>query len=312
MKKNFLYFFISSILSAGLGFVIAIYLGHVLEPQEYGYLGIFAMVLYLVEPMIAFFSFGLLEINKITLSSANYEIFKKKTINLGIVNTIVTMFIVFFISFFYPNYRTLLLFIPFLALSRLFLRIKWIELIQEKKAKEYALLFSLVSIAMAVLTLVLISGLGMNWEGRILAMVLAEYSIAWFLYKNYNFEIVFFKKQEFTEVFKFGLPLFVALGAAWLLQESDKFIVLKYFDLSAVGIYTFAYMIGRAMQIFNQAFLKMLRPYYYKLLHKGQMTIRFHLKYVFLYALLILLCATLLSVLLNYFREAFCQGLIGF
>ncbi len=63
--------------------------------------------------------------------------------------------------------------------------------------------------------------------------------------------------------------IFIGFGAAWLLQELNKYIVLKYFDISVVGVYTFAYLIDRTLQILNQTVLKTIRPIYYQKLHEG-------------------------------------------
>jgi O-antigen/teichoic acid export membrane protein len=129
-------------------------------------------------------------------------------------------------------------------------------------------------------------------------MIIAEYFFVWIFFKNYSFKKYFFKKNELIGVLKFGVPIFVGLGAAWLLQESDKFIVLKYFDMSIVGIYSFSYLIGRVLQIVNQAIIKTLRPIYYQKLHHGKMTLSYHIKVVALYALVVLILATILAIIL--------------
>jgi hypothetical protein len=54
MRKNYLYYSIASDLPAALGFVIAIFLSRNITTEDYGYLGVFAMILYVVEPLLFF------------------------------------------------------------------------------------------------------------------------------------------------------------------------------------------------------------------------------------------------------------------
>jgi len=261
------------------------------------------MISYLMEPLVAFFAFGLLEINLINLSPLNYSVFKNKLINFGILNSIIIFILCVCVSFFFKKYTTLLLFIPFLALTRFFLKIQWLEMIQTKKAKKYASYFSIYSIGMFILTIILVGWMNLSWQGRIWAMLLTEVMLVYIFFKNYHFNFHFFNKEELKEIIKFGFPLFIGLGAAWILQESDKLIVLNYFDLTTVGIYTFAYLIGRSVQILNQAILKTIRSIYYQKISKNILTPKQHIINILLYLSSMLFIAFVFSILLIHFKD---------
>lgn len=305
MKQNFLYYFIGSIIASGLGFWVAIYLSHTITPEDYGILGIFAMLLYIFEPLVGFFAFGLLEINLVTMDSSRYILFKNKFINFGLLNFLFLSIIFFVTSVFLNSYRVLLYFLPLMALTRFFLKIQWLEMIQQQRAKEYAFYFSLYSIGMLVLTVVFISMLNLSWQGRISAMFIAELVLVYIFFKSYKFNWKLFTKQELKELIAFGMPLFIALGAAWIIQESDKLIILKYFDLNIVGIYTFSYLIGRIMQIFNQTLIRILRPYYYKKLKDKTLSIKEHTAITLMYLFGGITIATLSSYLLLEYGSFF-------
>lgn len=303
MKKNIFYYLSTSIFTSALGFFVAIYMSRVLTPAEYGYIGIFNVILYIIAPLLAFFGIGLAEINLVTHSRKRYVTFKNKFINFGFINFILIVLIAFLASFLFSDYKEILSFIPFIALSRFLLQIQWMEMIQESKAKEYSVAYTVFSLMMLFFTVILISGFDLSWQGRLWALIIAEYLTVFYFYKNYGFSVKFFTKNELIEIFTYGLPIFIGLGAAWLLHESDKIIVLRYFDLSIVGIYTFSYLLGSAIGMLNQSFIKTLRPIYYKKLKEGIMTNTYHLKVNLFYAIFILIVSTILMYLLNHFED---------
>jgi len=303
MKKNIFYYLSASIFTSGLGFLVAIYMSRVLSPEEYGYIGIFGVILYIIGPLISFFGIGLAQINIVTHSRQQYMIFRNKFINFGLINFLLITIIIFFVSFFLYDYKEILWFVAFIALSRFFLQIQWMEMIQESKAKEYAVVYSIFSIAMFLFTVILISVFDLSWQGRLWALIIAEYSFVIYFYRNYSFNLKFFTKNELIEIFTFGLPIFIGLGGAWILHQSDKIIVLKYFDLSIVGIYTFSYLIGSSLGMINQSLLKTLRPIYYKKLKEGIMTKSYHLKVNLYYAVFILTVSTIFMYLLDHFQH---------
>ena len=88
-----------------------------------------------------------------------------------------------------------------------------------------------------------------------------------------------------------------------MLQEADKFIVLNFIDLSSVGIYTFAYLIGRIMIIVNQPIMQILRPIYYSNLRDGILSKRKHISNIILFTVVVFSIAILINFLLVYFIE---------
>ena len=302
-KKNFLYYSIASALPAALGFIIAIFLSRHITTVDYGYLGVFAMILYVIEPLLFFFSHGLLELKFVKLDDDSYSNYKLKYINFGLVNFLIILTIFIILSFLFKDYTFLLLIIPFIALTRMFLKIVWMEFIQRKKAKEYASSFLTFSLLIFCFTLVSVGYFDMAWEGRLISLLLPEILFVMYFFRDIKWHFVKYTKQELTSVVKFGMPLFIALGAAWMLQEADKFIVLNLIDLSSVGIYTFAYLIGRIMVIVNQPIMQILRPIYYSDLRDGLLSKRKHIRNIILFIVVVFSIAIFINLLLFYFIE---------
>jgi len=78
------------------------------------------------------------------------------------------------------------------------------------------------------------------------------------------------KKEKIKEFILFGFPLLIGLGAGWLLNQSDRFIVLKFFTLKEVGIYTVAYSLGIIINLVNQAMVNSVVPHLYKSLKRKE------------------------------------------
>ena len=303
MKKNYLYYSLASALPAALGFIIAIFLSRNITIEDYGYIGVFVMSLYVIEPLLFFFNVGLLEIKYVNLESDDYNKYKLKYINFGLRNFIIIFIFCLIASFIFPYSRFLFIAIPLIALTRFLIKIIWMELVQDKNAKQYAITFLTMSIFIFLLTISFVKYLDLSWEGRVFALFIPELIIVFFYYRNWRFNFSWYTKEEMLSVIKFGFPLFVSLGAAWMLQEADKYIVLKYFSLSSVGIYTFSYLVGKIMKLINQPILQILRPIYYKELKLASLTKIRHVRNVILFSIVVFSVASLLGYFLIFFKE---------
>lgn len=304
MNKHYINYLFTSIISAVLGFIIVIYLSQYLLPEEYGLLGVFLMMLYFVQPMISFVSTGLLEINIINLNIQDYKLFRHKFINFGFFNFIILLLLAFIFSFFFEKYRLLILFLPFLSITRFLIQIKTIELIQRRKSKEYSYFIILLSVLMFLCTVFFISYLDFSWEGRVMAMILSEFILVVFVFRkkiNLPIELKIFNKSERKEVINFGFPFVIALFAAWIMQESDRLIVLNFLSLSDVGLYTFAYLIGKSIDVLNTSFIKTIKPVFYQRMKEKKLS-RKHFSFVlFYFSLGIILITTILTFVIDNF-----------
>ena len=308
MNKHYFNYLFTSIISASLGFIIVIYLNQYLLPEEYGMLGVFLMMLYFVQPMISFVSTGLLEINIINSSIQDYKLFRHKFINFGIFNFIILLILTFISSFFFQKYRLLILFLPFLSITRFLIQVKTIEFIQRRKSKEYSYFMIALSVLMFLCTVFFISYLNFSWEGRIMAMIFSEFIVVIFLFrKKINLPITFkrFNKSERKEVINFGLPFVVSLFASWVMQESDRLIVLNFLSLADVGVYTFAYLIGKSVDVLNTSFIKTIKPVFYQRMKEKKLSQKYFSIVLFYFSLGIILITTMLTFVIDNFGSLF-------
>ncbi len=100
-----------------------------------------------------------------------------------------------------------------------------------------------------------------------LLVLLVAYKLSFKTFTKFQFD---FSRVAFKEYILFGLPLMIGLGGGWLLNQADRFIILNFFTLKDVGIYTVAYSIGAIVNRVNQATTNASIPILYNHLEKKE------------------------------------------
>ncbi|MDB9892091.1 oligosaccharide flippase family protein [Amylibacter sp.] len=253
--------------------LIAFYLSGVLPIEDFGKLGLALTVMYFLPQVIGYASTDLVNINLARLDSENYRIFLTRyiSLNIGIFFIIFLMTLLFLL-----NNRELLgpaLLLLLVSLTNHLIIVHTLELIQKSKVERYsAIILCNVSIA-SILTLIFFSHFELDWIFRLVALAISDIVMLIYMYNTSfvalkNLKIIM-EVTSIREVLRFGTPLMFALGAGWLLNQSDRYIVLHYFDLKAVGIYSLAYSVGYGISIFVQAVFRSLLPLIYSSLQSS-------------------------------------------
>lgn len=261
-----------TIVSALLGLISAVLMTHLLEPHEYGRIGIFLSVLYVSAPIVSLAAEGLIAVNKSALGDAEYDRFRRTAIAIALMMFVVLQLIamLMWISGRLPD--TLLLLAPLFALLRFTSTMASTEYVAEQRAAMYAGLTLLNSVLALALTYLLISQVVASAFGRIVALLCAETVMLLFRYWGRMEQILrpcldpHYRKQ----IIAFGLPSMVALFGAWGLNESDKSIVANAFGLSVAGLYTAAAAMAAIMASFNQSLTNAFFPHMFAELRKGE------------------------------------------
>jgi len=159
------------------------------------------------------------------------------------------------------------------------------------------------------LSLVLIIGLKMGWEGRLIAITFASiifggYSIA-LLFKRDYIEMKF-DKESIKEALSFGLPLLPHALSVWFRTGIDRIFLTTYISAAATGMYTVAFQIASILYVVAVALNKAFSPYLYKKLNDITNEEKIKLiRYSYGYFLLLLIGAFILSgispFIVNYF-----------
>jgi O-antigen/teichoic acid export membrane protein len=116
-------------------------------------------------------------------------------------------------------------------------------------------------------------GLGMNWQGRIQAQVIAFVSLAIFglflLYRN-GWIKPQINKEYIKNALNFGVPLIPHALSGTIKTMVDRVMISSMIGLSATGLYTVGFQIGMVIGLLEDSFNKAYWPWLFERLKRNQ------------------------------------------
>lgn len=269
LGRNLAYYLFGTMGASGLGFVTAVYLTSILSPDSYGFLGVFVLLIYVVEPIICFCGAGLMEILYVKKCARDYAEWRANYAGLILINGSLCFLFSLLVSVYFTEFWLLLVFVPVFAVVRNFHKLCQLEFVQDGRAKEGAVLIFSSSLLAFGLTVFFSKVADFGWSDRLSVMLIAEMSLLLLLFSlsRIKMDVSFPNRAKLSEFFLFGLPIFIGVGGAWVLHESDKVVVVKFLSLSDMGIYAFAYTVGRSVDLITTSYIKAMRPVIYQKLN---------------------------------------------
>ena len=273
IKKSIDYIFFSG-LTAGIGFLTIIYMTRVITPVEFGVVGLYMAALYVLPQLISLATMGLVSINKVKLRGEAFVEFSKSFFTFGIFIFILIFSLSFLTGLFLEYYLIIFICVPIIAFIQYLNLFHNAELVQDGESRRYGSYRLILSLMYLLLTVLSISYFELSWDGRLYAILISELIILLVTLKfsfttlksfNFNYDI-----DNFREYIHFGIPLLLGLGAGLVLNQVDRIIILEFFTLRDVGIYTVAYSIGVVINIINQSVSNAIVPILYKSLEKKE------------------------------------------
>ena len=272
MISRLINYLIFSGLVAGVNFLIVIYMTRHISIEDFGVVGLFMAILYILPQFISFSSIGLVSINKVKLSNEKFLEFSKTHLTFSMLIFISVFFISIIIGIIVKEYIILFLVIPIVSFVQYLTMFHNAELVQDEQSKRYGIYKLILSIISLLFTVMAISYYNLSWDGRLYAILFSELLLllitikySYTTLRNFVYKVDI---SKFKEYIYFGLPLIFGLSAGWLLNQADRFIVLSFFSLKDVGVYTLAYSIGMIINVINQAVTNAIIPKLYKSLEK--------------------------------------------
>ncbi len=132
--------------------------------------------------------------------------------------------------------------------------------LQAKKTSVIEVISVLINVAV-VLPLLIVFDFGVLaklWANLITALLLFVYYTYYFI-RIGLLRITFNKKLLITSL-AYSLPLMPNIAAGWIASLSDRLIIAKYVDTSAVGLYSVGYSLGMLLYILQDAITQVLGP----------------------------------------------------
>lgn len=176
-------------------------------------------------------------------------------------------------------------------------------------AKMYGLFQVSQSLLNAVMSLLLILAIGMDWEGRLLgqsaAVVLSGMIALSCLLRDRLLLFPANWRAQSRDALNFGVPLIPHVIGGLLIVAVDRFVIVRLLDVAHAGIYMVALQIGQALGLVTESFNKAYAPWLMKILGNPTEAMRIKIvKGTYLYFALVFGIATAIGlfapVVLNY------------
>ncbi|MBQ3690758.1 MAG: oligosaccharide flippase family protein [Bacteroidales bacterium] len=262
--RNGLLFSLFSFVNKGFFFLLLLIIARFISPYDYGLLSVFGTVIMLVgyfQAMstegylsVAFFKDGVFGVRQVFsgIIVVSLLVSAMLCIVLGIGGSFISvridlpleiLFIGILISFFNVYFN---LYLDYLRVKS---DVFW-----------YGILSCGNAVLNFILTVILVQLLDFGWVGRVYAqgfctVLVGLIGIVLLLKQNFlsRIDIKYFKKMLL-----WGIPLIPHLGAIFIRQGGDTYIIKQFYDLTDVGLFNFAYTFTSAITMvgfgFNQSF----------------------------------------------------------
>lgn len=138
----------------------------------------------------------------------------------------------------------------------------FIFLKNERVLFKYAVLYVLLVVVNVAMHLLLIIGLELGIEGALWAKFLAN-ALLVLIIMTFNFPLLMrqWKKYYLTKALQFSVPLLPFLIINWLQLYGDRFVLERYLDLKAVGIYSLLITLVSLLPLALDAVINGIRPF---------------------------------------------------
>lgn len=287
--RHLIFYLGSSLVTAVIGFASVLVLTRLLAPADYGLIGIFLSLLFLVAPLVSISADGLIAVNKSSLTLRAYESFQSCYIAMAYICFFLLQLAFLFAWFMGFFSEGLLLGLPLFGLIRFLAGMASTEYVVEERAVLFSVMTIFNSLCSLLLTVFFIMSLG-SWGGwRIIAMLLADLFMLTIRYKGRMRLLIRpqLKKVELLPILSFGVPGLIAIGGSWALNEADKVIVAHEVGLHQAGIYAAAAGLASIMMTFNQSLTNALYPEMFRRLSLSEKTHwKIVLHYLFVFGML--------------------------
>ncbi len=260
VRSLFLYLSFSSASNA-IGLLTTLFMVRHVAPQEFGRLAITLGALLVANTIMGFSADNLIAINKTNLAPAAYAAFRTSYSHFALMNFVISQLVTVLVWFVF-RVDDLVLFVPLMALTKFFVTMASIEYVMEQRAVAYGLVQFMTSLAATIVTVILVLWVSPKAESRIAALLLADLALLAVRYglRPRVIESWHFNREVFLRIARFGAPLMLSVGPAYLLNEGDKVVIAHQMGLASAGIYGAACTIAGFMMTFITALLNSTVP----------------------------------------------------
>lgn len=298
----------ANILNAAIPFLLLPILTRVLTPAEYGTVAMFLVMVSIFSAFTGLSVHGAINVRYFQLSKEDLAEYVISCIGILVVSTsAVLAIVVLFGQWLVPVSGLPLdwLIVAVLVSGLQFLANIRLSLWQVAgKAWHYGGFQISRSLLDALLSLFLVLGLSMAWQGRVLgqsltALLIGIIALVW-LYKDQLLQRTNTWKTHSKDALRFGVPLIPHVVGGFLMVVVDRIIISNLLGKESVGIYMVAFQLGQVIGLLTESFNKAYAPWLFKTLSSEKKNKSSIVKGTYAYFITIVLISTLYGFLLPF------------
>nr|WP_321268051.1 oligosaccharide flippase family protein [uncultured Sulfurimonas sp.] len=312
--KNSFFYVLGDVLNKAVPFFMLPVLTRYLTPEDYGIISVFTVFVSILAVFTGLSIHGAINVNFFKMKKEDLKVFVGNCI---IILNISSFIVLFFVYMLHP-----------LIVEKLNIGIEWIVVavilafaqflttinlglwMVEQKPKPYSVYQISQTLTVTLLSITMIVGFGMNWEGQLLATIIGTimFSVISFVFIIKRGYLIFKPNKEYMkEALKFGVPLIPHSLASWAKTGADRIVITSILGASATGLYTVGYQLSLVILVLVTAFNKSWSPYLYKTLANNPSieTKKKMVKFTYFYFIGILIFSYLFAYLVELFVPCF-------
>lgn len=255
-------FSLFSFFNQGVSFVLLIILANYISPTEYGDLSLFNTVITFLGYFIAMSTTGY---ESISYFKKNYNEYRSDFTAIHIISCFIFFCLIIILLIFGKQLAVLVSLtqkLLYLAIIISFTSTFTTLTLSYFRVKQDIVKFGIISCGNALinfaLTLFFILYLKYDWEGRVYSnlwtnIILLIFAVIIYI-KN---RLIYFNKlskQRFIDILRWGIPLIPHMGAIWIRQGLDRYIIDYYHSTADVGLFSFALNLVNIIIIIGSSF----------------------------------------------------------
>lgn len=323
--KNSFIFVLGDILNKAVPLFMLPVLTRYLTPEDYGIISIFTVFVSILAVFTGLSVHGAINVNFFKLTKKELQVYIGNTLIILNISTLV----VFIFVFLFSSYILEEIHLPegwlyvavILAFSQFLTVINLVLWTAEQKPKEYSIYQFSQTVITTSLSLILVVGFGMKWEGQLLAITSATilFSAISFIFIVKRGYLVFKPNKTYIkDALRFGIPLVPHSLAGWIGTSVDRMMIMSFFGSYATGLYTVGYQLGTIISVLTVAFNKAWTPYLMRILAekptlKNKKTLVYY-TYIYFIAIIVItfIFSYLAQLAIPYFLDSSYTGSIEY
>jgi len=262
---------ITSIINAGVPFLLLPVLTYYLTTEEYGLLAIIQIFIIFIIPLISINIQSTIQLEYHDLSKEEFALWVSSVLLIPLVTVFIICLLFILLESMINSFINIniywILSIPLIA----FVQVVPQTILAIYKISERVMNYAKYQLALTLLNLLLtlffVILLQLTWEGRLFA-IFFTYLIFSFLgiYLLIRMNLLVFRinKEYILQALKIGLPLILHVVSAVLFMMSDRLFISYYLGNEAVGIYSVGAQIAMIAMIIQQSFNQAWVPFLFK------------------------------------------------